>query len=62
MGVLKTFADAVNHEELNGPAPDTVDEFGPHVVSVHFYHNLAVIEKGTNKEGTLPSWHPARAG
>ncbi|MFF8844558.1 hypothetical protein ACF08N_17895 [Streptomyces sp. NPDC015127] len=61
MGFLKTLADAVNHEELNGPAPDTAGEFGPHVVGVHFYHNLAVIEKGANQEGTLPPWHPARA-
>jgi hypothetical protein len=62
MGFLKELADAVNHEELNVAPSGTVAEFGPHVVGVHFYHNLAVIEKGVNQEGTLPPWHPARSG
>ncbi|CAL9499364.1 hypothetical protein [Streptomyces sp. enrichment culture] len=62
MGFLKELADAVNHEELNVPPSGTVADFGPHVVGVHFYHNLGVIEKGVNQEGTLPPWHPARSG
>ncbi|MFI6930340.1 hypothetical protein [Streptomyces sp. NPDC050287] len=62
MGFLKELADAVNHEELNVPPSGAVGDYGPHVVGVHFYHNLAVVEKGANQEGTLPPWHPARAG
>jgi hypothetical protein len=51
MSMLKALADGVNYEEY-------VDaDFEPsysdrNVVAVHFYHNLVIIEKGTNAEGT----------
>ena len=51
MALLKSLCDGLNYEEF-------VDEsYEPtysdlHVVGVHFYHNMVVIEKGTNLEGT----------
>ena len=51
MALFKGLADGLNYEEF-------VDEdYRPsytdlHVVAVHFYHNLVIIEKGTNAEGS----------
>lgn len=51
MGLLKRLTDGLNYEEF-------VDEdYRPtytdlNVVGVHFYHNLVIIEKGKNAEGT----------
>ncbi len=43
-------------EELQtsyGPAwGGSLDRDAPTVVAVHAYHNLAIIEKGRNREGT----------
>jgi hypothetical protein len=51
MSMLKRLADGLNYEEF------VDDNYQPtytdlNVVGVHFYHNLAIIEKGTNAEGT----------
>ncbi|MFE0511426.1 hypothetical protein, partial [Streptomyces sp. NPDC058964] len=51
MAMLKRLTDGLNYEEF-------VDEnYQPtytdlNVVAVHFYHNLVIIEKGRNAEGT----------
>jgi cephalosporin hydroxylase len=51
MSMLKALADGVNYEEFvdEDYEPTYADR---HVVAVHFYHNLVIIEKGTNAEGT----------
>ncbi len=51
MNFLKRLADGLNYEEypLDEYAPSYFDR---HVVSVHFYHNLAFIHKGVNDEGS----------
>lgn len=51
MAFVKRLVDGLNHEEL------VLDDYSPtyadqHVVAVHCYHNLVVIEKGDNLEGT----------
>ncbi|RCG25478.1 class I SAM-dependent methyltransferase [Streptomyces diacarni] len=53
MGFLKTLVDGLNHEEFLLPdyTPRYTDST---VVAAHFYHNLALIQKGENTEGTLP--------
>jgi hypothetical protein len=56
MGLLKQLVDGLNHEELY---PSGVRALAPTdglVKGVHFYHNLAFVEKGVNTEGTLPAW------
>jgi hypothetical protein len=60
MGFFKALADSVNYEELMVPDDHVPAELDRQVTGIHFYHNLSVIEKGTNAEGTLPPWHPAR--
>ncbi|MFJ8079148.1 hypothetical protein ACIQ6Y_00775 [Streptomyces sp. NPDC096205] len=51
MGVLKQLVDGLNYEEF-------VDEdyepsyFDRNIRAVHFFHNLVIIEKGVNAEGT----------
>ena len=51
MDLVKDLIDGLNHEELlvEGYEPTYTDT---HVRAVHCYHNLVVIEKGDNREGT----------
>ena len=51
MDMVKDLVDGLNHEELlvEGYEPTYTDT---HVRAVHCYHNLVVIEKGDNREGT----------
>jgi demethylmacrocin O-methyltransferase len=51
MDMVKDLVDGLNHEELlvEGHEPSYTDT---HVRAVHCYHNLVVIEKGDNREGT----------
>lgn len=51
MDMVKDLIDGLNHEELlvEGYEPSYTDT---HVRAVHCYHNLVVIEKGDNREGT----------
>ncbi len=61
MGFLKLLVDGLNHEEVgpsSGRPPADTDTW---ISGVHFHHNLAVVTKGRNEEGSLPYWHPARA-
>jgi hypothetical protein len=56
--MLKTLVDGLNHRELpkdDGKTPSYTDR---HVVGLHFYHNLAVIEKGLNTEDGIPPFVP----
>ena len=55
---LKSLVDCLNHEEF------TVERYSPsyfdkHIVAMHFYHNLAFIQKGNNDEGS--NWLGKRA-
>lgn len=50
MALVKDLLDGLNHEEFEQPhEPSYTDQ---HVVGVHAYHNLVVIEKGRNDEGS----------
>jgi len=51
MGLVKGLVDGLNYEEWRdeGYEPSYTDL---HVVAVHCYHNLVIIEKGANREGT----------
>ena len=57
MGMVKDLLDGLNYEEWqrDGYEPSYTDL---HVVAIHCYHNLIIIEKGTNAEGTNrnPNW------
>ena len=56
--MLKGLVDGLNYQELpesNGKTPSYTDR---HVVGLHFYHNLAVIEKGLNVEDGIPAFIP----
>jgi len=49
MNLLKSAVDGLNHKEFIYPGyqPSYLDE---NIISVHFYHNLCFVYKGTNKE------------
>ncbi|PVG84607.1 methyltransferase [Nocardioides gansuensis] len=51
MDLVKDLVDGLNHEEflLEDYQPSYTDQW---VRSVHCYHNLVVVEKGDNREGT----------
>jgi hypothetical protein len=51
MAMVKRLLDGLNHEEFLDDAyePSYTDV---HVVGVHCYHNLVIIEKGDNREGS----------
>jgi hypothetical protein len=51
MDLVKDLVDGLNHEELlvEGYESSYTDK---HVKAVHCYHNLVVIEKGDNVEGS----------
>lgn len=49
MGFLKGLIDGLNYMELELPGYQPT-YFDKHVVSMHFYHNLAFIYKGDNDE------------
>lgn len=51
MSTLKALADGLNYEEfVDVDYEPTYTDLN--ITAVHFYHNLVVIEKGTNAEGT----------
>jgi cephalosporin hydroxylase len=51
MALVKSLVDGLNYEEhLSTVEPSYTDT---HVVAVHCYHNLVVVQKGRNAEGTL---------
>jgi len=50
MALVKSLVDGLNYEEhLEAGEPSYTDR---HVIAVHCYHNLAIIQKGRNAEGT----------
>ena len=51
MALVRRLLDGLNHEEFLDPGyePSYTDQ---HVVAVHCYHNLVLIEKGDNREGS----------
>ncbi|MBB5159509.1 demethylmacrocin O-methyltransferase [Saccharopolyspora phatthalungensis] len=55
MGMLKTLVDGLNHKEMPMRARNGQSYTDRHIVGVHFYHNLAVIDKGLNAEAPIPA-------
>jgi hypothetical protein len=51
MNFLKGLIDGLNYEEFM-PDDYAPSYFDKHIISVHFYHNLAFIYKGVNNEGS----------
>jgi hypothetical protein len=51
MGMLKRLTDGLNYEEFvdESYVPTYTDR---HIVAMHFFHNLVIIEKGENAEGS----------
>ncbi|WP_328954195.1 hypothetical protein [Kitasatospora purpeofusca] len=60
MGFLKQLLDGLNHEEHEPPTAHRPSGTDRTLVGAHFYHNLAILDKGRNEEGTVPAWIPRR--
>ncbi|MEU4473122.1 hypothetical protein [Micromonospora sp. NPDC023888] len=54
MGFLKQLLDGLNHEEHDAAASSRPTRFDTTLVGAHFYHNVAVLEKGRNADGPMP--------
>jgi hypothetical protein len=64
MAMVKRLLDGLNHEEFLDEAYDA-SYTDLHVVAVHCYHNLVILEKGDNREGSNKhtankKWYAAR--
>jgi hypothetical protein len=55
LGFLKTLVDSLHHQERPGHQPSDVDRM---IGGLHFYHNIAFIEKSVNGEQASASWIP----
>lgn len=51
MNFLKSLIDGLNHQEFTQD-DYTASYFDEHIVAMHFYHNLAFVQKGNNNEGS----------
>ncbi|MFD5433009.1 hypothetical protein ACFWJ4_12685 [Kitasatospora sp. NPDC127067] len=60
MGFLKQLLDGLNHEEHEPPTAHRPSGTDRTLAGAHFYHNLAILDKGRNEEGTAPAWIPRR--
>lgn len=56
VGFLKTLADGLHHQDRPAAAAAALGGIEKHVRGLHFYRNLAIVEKGINAEQTAPSW------
>ena len=52
MGFVKSLVDGLNWEEFYERKAGAYDEM---ITAIHFYHNLAIINKGRNAEGSNKS-------
>jgi demethylmacrocin O-methyltransferase len=57
VGMLKCLVDGLNHQDISS-GTDSPSYTDRHVVGLHFYHNLAIVEKGINAEERIPSFIP----
>jgi hypothetical protein len=51
MGFFKTLLDGLHHEEFLEPVREPVST-DQQITGVHFYHNIVVVEKGPNRDGS----------
>lgn len=56
MGLLKEIAEGLQYQEQLRTAGTSPSYLERHVVGLHVYHNIAVLEKGVNREGGVPAW------
>jgi hypothetical protein len=53
MNFFKGLVDDLNYEEIAIRRPEFEPSyFAQNIVALHFYHNLIIVQKGKNKEGT----------
>lgn len=58
IGHLKSLVDGLHHQEQVRDGEHTPSETELAVTAVHFHHNMAVIEKGLNREQGSAAWMP----
>lgn len=55
-GYLKQLVDAIHYLDQIEPLPEPLASIGENVRALHLYRNLALIEKGLNRDQAAPSW------
>lgn len=56
VGYLKSLVDGLNYEEILGTGQRCPHSYDHTIKGLHFYHNIAFVEKGVNIEGGGPDW------
>jgi len=51
VGFFKALIDSLNYEEFLKPGYEP-SNFDKHIIAMHFYHNLILVKKGVNNEGS----------
>jgi len=60
IGFLKSLIDGLNYEEFVPQEDRTPSYTDRNIVAIHFFHSLAIIEKGENAEGSSGAYLPER--
>ncbi|MFG2062577.1 class I SAM-dependent methyltransferase [Micromonospora sp. NPDC048871] len=55
LGFLKTLVDSLHHQEYTGGTSSAKDRM---IGGLHFYHNIAFVEKSVNAEQASAAWIP----
>ncbi|MEU5884567.1 hypothetical protein [Spirillospora sp. NPDC047279] len=58
VGFLKDLVDGLNHEDLLPDGPREPARTDTAIVGVHFFHSLAILEMGDNREGAMSAFIP----
>lgn len=58
VGYLKTLVDALHHRDIESGVERAPGRFDEWVGGLHFYHNLAFVEKRRNAEQSAAPWVP----
>jgi 8-demethyl-8-alpha-L-rhamnosyltetracenomycin-C 2'-O-methyltransferase len=56
VGFLKSLVDGLNYEEILESSGRSHKAFDRAIKGLHFYHNIAFVEKGLNADGGGPDW------
>nr|BAM98963.1 putative sugar O-methyltransferase [Streptosporangium amethystogenes] len=56
VGFLKALVDGLHYEEILDSSDRVLGDFDRAIKGLHFYHNIAFVEKGLNAEGGGPTW------
>ncbi|AVH55789.1 MULTISPECIES: class I SAM-dependent methyltransferase [Streptomyces] len=61
LGLMASLVDLLHHREYRSDDSAQLPYAAHHMTGLHFYHNVAFVEKGANHEQPSPGWIPREA-